>query len=144
MNNLKITFINTSLLIAFFSFLLIAACDDTITSDDIDSRTIPDSNVDYYEHIQPIFTVKCATSFCHDDQNRAGGLSLTSWANATADLTVVFPGDPDVSKLIWAIEGTGGVEPMPPPGAVPPLTENQIQGVRTWIQEGAKVSADTP
>lgn len=144
MNILKIIFINSALAITFFSFLFIAACDDTVTSDDIDSRTIPDSNVDYYEHIQPIFIVKCASSFCHNDQNRAGGLSLTSWANATADPTIVFPGDPDVSKLIWAIEGTGGVEPMPPPGAAPPLTENQIQGIRTWIQEGAKVSADNP
>jgi len=31
---------------------------------------------------------------------------------------------------------------MPPQGAAPPLTDNQIQGIRTWIDEGAKPHAD--
>ncbi len=136
--------INITLLVIFFSLILFTSCDDTVTASDIDKRTIPESNIDYYENIQPIFTVKCATTYCHDDQSRAGGLSLTNWANATADPSIVFPGDPDVSKLVWAIEGTGGVQPMPPAGYAPPLTQDQIRGIRTWIQEGAKVSADNP
>lgn len=127
-----------------FFMMLISGCDDTITSDELDKRVIPDSNIDYYTHIQPIFSVKCASSFCHDDGTRAGGLSLTSYGNATADLSIVFPGDPSVSKLVWAIEGTGGTQPMPPPGAAPPLTENQIKGIKTWIAEGAKPGANKP
>ena len=140
MKNGKQSAINIFLISVFLLLILFSACDDSVTASDIDNRTIPESNIDYYEHIQPIFTIKCATSFCHDDQSRAGGLSLTNYANTTSDPSIVFPGDPEVSKLIWAIEGTGGVSPMPPAGAAPPLTDDQIRGIRTWIQEGAKVS----
>lgn len=136
----KQLFINFLLFVVFVLTISFSACDDTLTATDLDNREIPDSNIDYYVHIQPIFTIKCATSFCHDNQTRAGGLSLTNHANATADPSIVLPGDPEVSKMIWAIEGTGGVEPMPPPGSAPPLTQEQIEGVRTWIQEGARVA----
>lgn len=131
------------LLLIVFMFAIIA-CDDTITNEEIDNRTIPSSNVDYYEHIQPVLSIKCATSFCHDDGSRAGGLSLTNYQNTTSDITIVFPGDPDLSKLVWAIEGSGGTQPMPPAGAAPPLTENQIKGIRTWIAEGARPAAKNP
>ncbi len=140
MQNYKIRLTYLLLFASFSLMITVTSCDDSVTADEIDSRTIPDQNVDYYEHIQPVFNLKCATSFCHDDQTRAAGLSLTSYANATADPNIVFPGDPEVSKLVWAIEGTGGVEPMPPPGPIAPLTENQVKGIRTWIQEGARVS----
>ena len=39
------------------------------------------------------------------------------------------------SRLVGAVEGIGNF-PMPPVG-YPPLTENQIKGIRTWIKEGA-------
>lgn len=127
-----------SLLLVVFIF---TACDDTVTNEDINNRVIPSSNVDYYEHIQPVFNVKCATALCHDDATRASDLSLTTYSNATARLDLVFPGDADSSPLVWSIEGSGGTY-MPPQGAAPPLTENQIQGIRTWIDEGAKPKAN--
>ncbi len=142
MKKYQFYYYNLLFILIFVFTILFSACDDTITSDELDNRTIPSSNVDYYEHIQPVLTVKCATSFCHDDGNRAGGLSLTTYSNVTSDLTIVFPGDPDLSKLVWAIEGTGGTQPMPPAGQAPPLTENQIKGIRTWIAEGAKPKAN--
>lgn len=130
------------ILIIFITFTLLiyfTGCKDTIAgSEDIDSVIIPSSNVSFSKYIQPVFFVKCATSGCHDDGNRAGGLSLTSWANTTIDPSVVFPGKPNNSKLVWAIEGQAGISPMPPIGFVRPLTPNQIQGIKTWVAEGAK------
>lgn len=122
---------------AVLVYIIVSAggCDDTVTSSEIDRRIIPDQNVSYQSHIQPIFDVKCTSSGCHDNNSRAGGLSLTTWANTTLDPGVVFPGDPDNSRLVWSVEGNSA-NPMPPPG-YPVLTKNQIQGVRTWIDEGA-------
>lgn len=127
-----------SVLIAIIFFIIISytGCKDQITGSDIDKRVIPDSNVSYSQDLQPVFELKCNSAGCHEDAARAGGLSLTSCANAKADPSIVFPGEPDNSRLVWAVEGIGNY-PMPPLG-YPPLTANQIKGIRTWIKEGAE------
>jgi len=114
--------------------VLLSACDDTLTG--IDSILIPTTDISYNKHLQPVFNAKCTNSGCHDDASRSGGLSLTSHTNTTLDFLVVAPGLPQNSKLIWAIEGTG-VNIMPPFG-YPALTKNQIEGIKTWVKEGAK------
>ena len=119
-----------------FSTIVLISCDDTNTVENIDSRIIPDSNVSYAEHLQPVFDVKCNAAGCHNDQDVAGGLSLTSYSNTTADYLIVAPGDTVNSRLIWSIKAESAY-PMPPVG-YPVLTQNQIRGVVTWIKEGAK------
>lgn len=115
--------------------LVYAGCDDTTTN--VDSNVIPDSNVSYSKHIQPIFNAKCVN--CHGVGQTDAGLDLTTWAGTTADPSVVFRGDPDNSKLVWTIEQLSGYPPMPPlDSPYPALTQNQINGVKTWIKEGAK------
>lgn len=129
---------------ALFFFLISAltiavswSCKDTITESDIDKTIIPESGVDYQKYIQPVFNIKCTNSGCHDDQSRAGGLSLTTWTNAVSDPAIVVPFYPDNSILVWSIEGQSGANIMPPYG-YQPLTENQRKGIRTWILEGAE------
>ncbi len=130
------------IIILSFFFIWIAiifiSCDDTITNQNIDNIVIPSKNVSYSQHIQPLFNVKCTSSGCHDDNSRAGDLSLTSYANTTASSLIVSPGLPDNSILVWAIEGNGAKLMPPIEAPVTPLNENQIQGIRTWIAEGAK------
>ncbi|MFA5804623.1 MAG: c-type cytochrome domain-containing protein [Melioribacteraceae bacterium] len=128
--------INIFLTLTLFGLMLIAACDDTINISDIDNKIIPSSNVSYSQHIQPVLTAKCARAGCHDDQTREAGLSLTSYSNTTQSYLVVAPLLPQNSKLVWSIEGTSG-NLMPPLG-YPPVTKNQIDGIKTWIKEGAK------
>ncbi len=128
--------ISLLLIVVFFIMMSYTGCKDQITGSDLDKKVIPDSNVSYSEYIQPVFNLKCANAGCHNDSELAGGISLTSCANTTADPSIVFPGEPDNSRLIWSIEGIGNY-PMPPAG-YPPLTTNQIKGVRTWIKEGAQ------
>lgn len=125
------------LLTIAFGVIFTLACDDTLTGSDIDNKVIPASNVSYQEYIQPLFTVKCAMSGCHDDRAMAGGLVLTSYGFATANYSIISPGNPTTSKLVWAIEGNGA-RLMPPLGVVSPLNKNQIDGIKTWIREGAK------
>lgn len=126
------------LIAALFLLIFIYGCDDSINPI---YQDIPASNVSYSRHIQPIFNLKCTNSGCHDDQSRAANLSLTSYANTTADLQIVVPYYPENSILVWAIEGRSASGFMPPPTApVAPLTNNQINGIKTWIKEGAKAN----
>lgn len=123
--------------LSFYSLLFIVNSCDSITESDIDKIIIPSSNVSYIEYIQPVFNVKCTG--CHDGQNPETNLDLTSWAGVRSDASIVVPYYPENSKLIWSIEGIYGYLPMPPINApVKPLTENQIQGIKTWIKEGAE------
>ena len=118
-----------------FVLLILTNCDDSLTVEDVDKKIIPSSNVSFADHVYPVFQVKCI--YCHNATDPDGGLDLTTYASTTADLNVVFPGEAGLSSLYWAISGTSGVEPMPPIG-YPVLTKNQIDGIKTWINEGAK------
>ena len=119
------------------SILFLQACDDTLTVQNVDDKPIPDTNVSFADHIYPVFQVKCAFSGCHASSNPANGLDLSTWAGVTADPNIVFPGEPDLSRLVWSIENRAGISPMPPPGYARPVTLDQIKGIRTWIAEGA-------
>lgn len=117
--------------------VLIYACDDTISASELDKVVIPDSNVGYSQYIQPIFNGKCgAVNGCHDTENQKGGVILSSWSTVR-NYDIVVPGNVNNSKLVWAILGVGA-STMPPKGVVNPLTDNQIEGIKTWIKEGAQ------
>lgn len=124
------------ILILLSVIFIIVSCDDTINQEDLDSEIIPSSNVSFSQHIQPVFDARCINAGCHNSIDRRAGLSLANWAETTSNSQIVFPGLPDNSKLVWAIEGRT-TSPMPPIG-LRPLTKNQIDGIRTWIKEGAK------
>jgi len=127
-----------TIILLFVISLVFFSCDDTLNESNIDSVIIPDKNVSYNEYIQPVLTIKCSTSGCHNDESMAGNYSVTSWSNVVTP-GIVNPGNIETSILVWRIEGIG-VEIMPPIGNLlsKPLTENQIEGIKTWIEEGAK------
>lgn len=133
MKLLKSLFALLSLLV--FALLINTSCDDSLTVEEVDKRIIPSSNVSFVDHIYPVFQVKCI--YCHNATDPDGGIDLTTYSAATADLNVIFPGEPETSRLVWAIEARSGVSPMPPIG-YRTLTKNQIDGIKIWIDEGAK------
>ncbi|RPI75944.1 MAG: hypothetical protein EHM47_01160 [Ignavibacteriales bacterium] len=122
-------------LIPILLLIFYTGCDDSFT--DVDNNDIPDSNVSFSKHIQPVFNIKCVN--CHGVGITEAGLDLTTWSGTVADPSIVFPGEPDNSRLVWSIEGNPVVQPMPPLGSsYLPLTQDQRKGVRTWVKEGAK------
>lgn len=126
---MKIIFVIISNLLILSLF----SCDDTITSADIDNLVMPDSNVSYSLHIAPVFEAKCVS--CHNSANKQGGVDLSSWAAATSDYNIIFPGSDSTSILVWTIEGTYSFPLMPPNER---LKQNHIEGIKTWIREGAQ------
>ncbi len=122
------------ILVFGFASLIFYACDDTKITD----PPIPTEDVSYAEHIQPIFNNYCNNTGCHNSQDNAGGLDLTSWGSLRASPFIVIPNYPDESLLYLSVSG-GLVNIMPPPdGSSPPLSENQINGIKIWILEGAE------
>lgn len=82
----------------------------------------------YKQNIDPIFQSRCVG--CH---GQSGGYALDTYANVTKKNIV--PGNPDASKIIDRI--TGKVQPQMPMG-LEPLTKDQIQTIKNWIQDGAQ------
>jgi hypothetical protein len=121
------------ILILTFVVIIAQSCDDTLTSSDIDNLVMPDSNVSYKAHVAPVFEVKCVP--CHNSQRSEAGLDLSSWVNATRDPTIIFPGSDSTSILVYSIERLPPYAPMPPNEW---LNRNHINGIRTWIREGAQ------
>ena len=113
--------------------LFAQSCDDSLTSTEVDNIVMPDSNVSYSKHIAPVFEVKCVP--CHNNNGRKeAGLDLSSWSSATLDPSIIARGSDSTSILVFTIEGFPPYTLMPPYGK---LVDNHIQGIRTWIREGA-------
>jgi hypothetical protein len=123
--------------LAISIYLILPGCKDSITASDLDSRVMPQSNISFSVDLQPVFELKCANSGCHDDGTRAGGLSLTSCANATSGYIDIMPGHSNTSIIVWAVEGQSGYQ-MPPVGVNKAFTPEQDRGLKKWIDEGAK------
>ena len=112
--------------------LLAQSCDDTLTSTEVNNIVMPDSGVSYSRHIAPVFEVKCVP--CHNSSRKEAGLDLSSWSSATLDPRIIARGSDSTSVLVFSIEGLPPYALMPPSGR---LIDNHIEGIRTWIREGA-------
>ncbi len=113
--------------------LWLGACDDDGVRPG-DEIVFPEKDVSYAAHVQPFFTLRCANYGCHEDQSRAGNLSLTSYVMTTERPGVVIAGSSESSLLMQKLDGR-----LPHPIEVPVIINlNQLTGIKTWINEGAK------
>jgi hypothetical protein len=111
------------------------SCKDNITGEGPFDIVFPDSNISYNGLIQPLFDRGCAFSGgCHAGEDPAAALGLESYQRLTDRIGIVVPGSPDESLLLLRIDGR--ITPRMPLYR-PPLTDNQIKGIRRWILEGA-------
>ena len=124
--------ISFTITISFFAILFYSGCKDTINADDLNNVVIPSSNVSYSKYIQPVLNLYCATSGCHDGTG-GGGISFTTYANTIASYDVVAAYHPETSHLVWVIEGKVALHP----NLLYNMNANQLQGIKTWIAEGA-------
>jgi len=109
---------------------------------------VPPSGVDFKTQIQPIFTNNCAFSGCHAAGSASGGMVLDagqSYANLVnvtssevGPTKRVVPKNSAASYIIRKLTLTapGFGERMPLGGD--PLPDDQINLIKTWIDEGAK------
>ena len=91
--------------------------------------------VSFSQDVEPIFKQHCV--ICHGEALQQSGLRLDRRDSVMLggnSGTVVEPGDPAASALIKRLEGTGGLQQMPPGRH---LSGTEIETIRRWIAEGA-------
>ncbi len=133
--------LRTSLLILLLSTVILllsglTSCKDTQTGPGSEI-TFPDSNISYSKQVGPLLAQKC-TSGCHNGDttsNNPSGLNLFYPESYSMMINrgLVIPRDGSHSPLIYRLEGVFPL--MPPTGK---LNDNQITGVKKWIDEGAQ------
>jgi hypothetical protein len=127
---MKIKFLLFTSILIFTVAVIFSACTWTTGKEII----FPEHSVSFMHHVQPFLQYNCAYSPCHTGFNLAGGISLVEWHHIMAVNGFIVPGNPDNSRFVQILEKR-----------LPHFTnfyrgnikENQIKGIRTWIQEGA-------
>ena len=90
------------------------------------------AEADFAKSVQSVLEARCVD--CHGSKKQKGDLRLDSLKDA---LSVVKPGESGESELFKRITLPSDHEDvMPPKGD--PLTKEQIDGIKTWIDGGAK------
>ena len=143
------------ILIGLFSVLLFFSCRQG-TSPEKKEFIIPDKNISFYQHIEPMLEYTCGLeSGCHSPTDTQSKLlyvelidkvslmnhRLSSTGERLVDLSI-HQKNPELAPLYLIVkEGY----PNSPEDRMPPywlnrapLTDNQIEGIKRWIAEGAK------
>lgn len=94
--------------------------------------------ISYNEHIRPIINTKCIT--CHGGVKKASGLSFLfreeALDTAESGLTAIIPGDAERSEMYQRITHHDPEYRMPLEAE--PLTEEEINLIVRWIDQGAE------
>jgi hypothetical protein len=132
------TLLITSILIVYSVIAL--SCKDENNQTFTSNIVFPDSLISFNNHVEPLFRQTCVASQCHGGTQPAANLNLEydAW-HSLIDYQpqIVIPHKSNDSPLVMYIDGSGRLSPRMPLNSQP-LTANQINGVKKWIDEGAK------
>jgi hypothetical protein len=125
------------ILFAGVLFMLNSGCSDTLNTDNT-KIVFPLKNIDFQTTVYPFMKTTCAMQSCHASENPAAALPLAEYFDLFNNGMVV-PGKPDESRLILylskkVIHSQSAVYIQ--------CTDAQLKGMRQWILEGAKISAN--
>jgi hypothetical protein len=121
------------------SFSLLT-CKDQTNQNFTSTIVFPDSLVSFNKHVEPLFHQTCAAAGCHGGSQPAAKLNLEidTWHSLIDYLPpIVLVKNSNNSPLVMYIDGSNRRSPQMPLNSQP-LTTNQINGVKKWIDEGAK------
>lgn len=102
--------------------------------------TFTQAEVSFNRDIRPILSDNCFSCHGFDPETRKSGLRLDTEEGLKKDLGgyfTVVPGDPDDSELYLRLIDEHPRIVMPPPETHKKLTPEQIETIRTWIEQGA-------
>lgn len=104
-----------------------------------------DEVIDFGRDVQPILSNHCYTCHGPDARTREAGLRLDdpTLASGEADsgAIAIVPGEPDESELMFRIQTDDLDYQMPPQDGGTPLSPEQIEILRRWIEDGAEYQA---
>ncbi len=95
----------------------------------------PAPTVCFNEEVLPIFQSNCSKSNCHSAERSESGYTLDNYANIIKK--GIIPGNAANSKIYNILLAENGDKIMPPPGQYP-LSDEQKNLIKTWINEQAE------
>jgi hypothetical protein len=105
------------------------------------AQTASAPSIDFNRRIRPILSNRCLACHGPDESQRQSGLRLDDATSATTPLesghAAIVPGNPDASELVRRVLSTDPDLRMPPPEFGAPLTADEQNLLREWIQQGA-------
>ncbi|MDX1382208.1 MAG: c-type cytochrome domain-containing protein [Thermoanaerobaculia bacterium] len=107
----------------------------------VGARSQEAASVDYESQVKPIFETYCYECHGPDRQKREAEFRLDVRTGAFADLggyLSIVPGDPEDSEIYLRVSSEFAEDRMPPYEAGTELTEEQIETIRLWIEQGAE------
>jgi hypothetical protein len=96
--------------------------------------------IDFNRDVRPILSDRCFACHGPDAGKRKAKLRLDQREIAVEKQAIV-PGDAEASELVYRIFSEDPEEHMPPPESRQPLTLEQKEILRRWIDEGAEYQA---
>ena len=98
--------------------------------------------VDFNREVLPIIADKCFACHGPDANTREADLRLDLkdglFGTSEMGQPIVAPGDSEESELFFRITEAEGDEKMPPEDAVLQLTDDEVDTLRQWIEQGAE------
>jgi hypothetical protein len=120
---------------------------DTITQQPvIPTPTVKDS-ICFVQDIMPLLA-SCGTPAkngmrCHDAISHQDGYVIVDYATLMSKPGNIVATKPNSSRIFLAVSGGGDNDIMPPPPYFNPLTSQQLETFRKWIEQGA-LPSDCP
>ncbi len=109
-------------------------------SDPGNDTACQDGTISFQYEVLPLLVSSCATSGCHNAASHKDGVILDSYENVMEE---VKPNKPPSKSKLYQVLVRSGRERMPPPPA-DPFTQEQIDLIATWIEQGALNTACSP
>ena len=112
------------------------SCKDQTNQNLTSNIVFPASGVSFSKQVVPLFQQTCAAGGCHGGSQAAANLNLEyfTWDYLIDFQPKIVIGGSGKNSILY-IDIAGNPQLMPPKQR---LTQNQIDGVKTWIDEGAK------
>jgi len=100
----------------------------------------PEGTISFQYEVLPLLVSSCATSGCHDAASHEDGVIMDSYNNIMEE---VKPNKPHTKSKLWQVLVRSGGERMPPPPNSA-FTQEQIDLIANWIDQGAPNTDCTP
>lgn len=131
---MKANLIKILITILFISVGLLVACNSSTDPDFTDLDFPEEGEVSYRSHIEPFLRVRCAYAGCHSSAHQAGGMDLTTWLSIISIGGFINTENVDASLFLQVVNGDN---PHLNNLMLIKVRDNQINGIRRWIEQGA-------
>ncbi len=132
-----VSFQITFLVLITLILIVTIACDNSTPAQfDVNVIFPTDANPSFNKHVRPFITQKCSYTGCHSEFSAAGGRRITDYFTyfETANIGLIINGNSKSSLLFQVVSGSN---PHLSNYRIKAPTQNQIDGIKRWIDNGA-------